>query len=74
MTQIVRGGIKIETALQTPSLLRRAFPTPSGLTAALFDERVRPPGAPLRFVPAGWKSRYLTHGTIFSLQSGTGEV
>ncbi|KAF0135952.1 MAG: hypothetical protein FD139_2549 [Methylocystaceae bacterium] len=35
MTQIVRGGIKIETALKTPSLFRRAFPTPSGLTTAL---------------------------------------
>jgi hypothetical protein len=35
LTQIVRGGIKIEATLQTPSLLRRAFPTPSGLTTAL---------------------------------------
>ncbi len=51
------GGMKIEATVRAPLRLPRAFPTPSGFTTALFEERVQPPGAPLRFVPSGWKSR-----------------
>ena len=74
LTRSVRGGMKIET--MTPILFRPtpAFPTPSGLTTALFDERVRPPGAALRFVPAGWKSRYMTLYAKTCSLSRTGEA
>ncbi len=56
-------SMKIEATVQIFSFFPRLSHTLRPHYGAI-KERVRPPGAPLRFVPSGWKSRCIARVAV----------